>query len=172
VKFHLNYLEYLLQAHKWKEADEQSYNAMLIVAKKENSFLEDIEQCPCDIIRKIDQYWVRYSNGHFGFSVQKAIYLKTGNKLREYDDQSFFDFVKKVGWYKEKEGWNNIDYSLGMDAPLGYLPSRRYWNIGRYGSPLSLMRLARGELSVQERAARRRRVFDILVGIFISCCEL
>ena len=34
---------------------------------------EEINQIPCDVLHKIDQLWVKYSNGHFGFSIQLDI---------------------------------------------------------------------------------------------------
>jgi len=40
--------------------------------------IKDIEKFPCEDLRTIDQLWVEYSNGSFGFSVQKRIYRSVG----------------------------------------------------------------------------------------------
>ncbi|BAZ26100.1 hypothetical protein NIES4073_70060 [Kalymmatonema gypsitolerans NIES-4073] len=77
-------LAYYLAAGQWKEADEETHKVMLEVAGREKQGyleVEDIQQFPCEDLRIIDQLWVQYSNGRFGFSVQKKIYLEEGGKL-------------------------------------------------------------------------------------------
>ncbi|MFM9156775.1 MAG: GUN4 domain-containing protein, partial [Dolichospermum sp.] len=67
----------LLKAGEWKEADEETRRVMLAVAKRENEGsldVESIDNFPCADLRTIDQLWVKYSDGKFGFSVQKRIY--------------------------------------------------------------------------------------------------
>lgn len=66
----------LLKAGKWKEADEETLTVMLKAAGREkegwlNS--DSIEKFPCTDLRTIDQLWVKYSKGRFGFTVQKRI---------------------------------------------------------------------------------------------------
>ncbi|NEO51718.1 MAG: hypothetical protein F6K54_00550 [Okeania sp. SIO3B5] len=97
-----------LFVEKWKEADIETYHVMLEVAgrqKEKRLDVEDIENFPCADLRIIDQLWVKYSYGQFGFSVQKKIYQSlsgtTELKVRER-------FGKKVGWKKGEE-W--LDYS-------------------------------------------------------------
>ena len=71
----------LLVAKKWKEADEETLRVMLKVAgREEEKYLEPehIEKFPCEDLRTIDQLWVKYSNGRFGFSVQKRIFQSLG----------------------------------------------------------------------------------------------
>ncbi|MFM6271628.1 MAG: GUN4 domain-containing protein, partial [Dolichospermum sp.] len=66
----------LLKAGKWKEADEETLRVMLAVAREREGWLnvESIDNFPCADLRTIDQLWVKYSDGRFGFSVQKRIY--------------------------------------------------------------------------------------------------
>ncbi|MFM6310751.1 MAG: GUN4 domain-containing protein, partial [Dolichospermum sp.] len=70
-------LQDLLAAGKWKEADQETASVMLAVAKPILGFYIDfldvkgIDNFPCEDLRTIDQLWVKYSNGRFGFSVQK-----------------------------------------------------------------------------------------------------
>lgn len=42
--------------------------------------VEHIQNFPCQDLRNIDHLWVKYSEGRFGFSVQKKIYLDCGAK--------------------------------------------------------------------------------------------
>ena len=77
----------LLAAGKWKEADEETTRVMLAVAKREKEDWLDvkhIDNFPCEDLRTIDQLWVKYSDGKFGFSVQKRIYQGLGG-TREYN---------------------------------------------------------------------------------------
>ncbi|MEH2024314.1 GUN4 domain-containing protein [Nostoc sp.] len=77
-------LAYYLAAGKWKEADEETFKVMLEVAGQEKQGyldLDDIREFPCEDLRIIDKLWVDYSDGHFGFSVQKEIYLSVGGIL-------------------------------------------------------------------------------------------
>ncbi len=52
------------------------------VGRKENDWIREKEllNFPCTDLRTIDRLWVKYSKGHFGFSVQKEIYLSVGGK--------------------------------------------------------------------------------------------
>ena len=62
----------LLAAQKWKEADEETVKVMLKAAGREKEYYfnrESIDNFPCDDLRTIDQLWVKYSQGRFGFSV-------------------------------------------------------------------------------------------------------
>ncbi|MCG6134473.1 MAG: GUN4 domain-containing protein [Nostoc sp. LLA-1] len=77
-------LAYYLAAGVWKEADEETLNIMLKVAGREiqgDLDIDDIRQFPCEDLSIIDKLWVDYSNGHFGFSVQKKICLEVGGIL-------------------------------------------------------------------------------------------
>ena len=52
---------------------------MLAVAKREKELdVNSIDNFPCEDLRTIDQLWVKYSDGRFGFSVQKRIYQNLG----------------------------------------------------------------------------------------------
>jgi hypothetical protein len=73
-----------LAAGRWQEADRETYEVMLKVAGREKERyldLDNIRQFPCEDLRTIDQLWVIYSNGQFGFSVQKEIWLEVGGWL-------------------------------------------------------------------------------------------
>ncbi|MBW4599878.1 MAG: AAA-like domain-containing protein [Calothrix sp. FI2-JRJ7] len=77
-------LKYSLEAKNWKDADKKTAQLMLHIANKDKGSsldIQDIENFSCDELKQIDHYWVQNSNNHFGFSVQKDIYIKTGNRL-------------------------------------------------------------------------------------------
>ncbi|MHC5723380.1 MAG: GUN4 domain-containing protein, partial [Nostoc sp.] len=102
----------LLAAGEWKEANQETDRVMLAVAgrEKERWFdYESIDSFPCEDLRIIDQLWVKYSNGHFGFSVQKRIYQSLGGTKR-YDKKIWEAFGDRVGWRNKGNG-NWINYN-------------------------------------------------------------
>jgi hypothetical protein len=132
----------LLFAKKWQEADEETARVMLAVAKQEkegglrgNGIIDNF---PCEDLRTIDQLWVKYSNGRFGFSVQKRIYQRFG-EIKTYDDKIWYAFCDKVGWmedrgkqrmtwvgpdtWRNEGGWNHRPRIFDIKAPEGHLPS-------------------------------------------------
>jgi GUN4-like/CHAT domain len=125
----------LLAAGKWKEADEETLAVMFKAAGREQEdwlSIESLENFPCTDLRTIDQLWVKYSNGRFGFSVQKRIWESVG---RDYGN-----FGDRVGWRemrtKQVDKWfglkqetqhqpewlNPNELTYDTSAPLGHLP--------------------------------------------------
>ena len=95
----------LLKAKKWKEADEETRRVMLKVASRESEGslrVEDVKNFSCQDLGTIDKLWVKYSNGKFGFSVQKQIYQGVGGS-KEYNSDDYKKFADKVGWRKGGE---------------------------------------------------------------------
>ena len=114
----------LLAAGRWKEADEETRRVMLTVVNRENEGwlnTESIDNFPCEELRTIDQLWVKYSNGRFGFSVQKRIYQSLGG-TRNYDEKIWKAFGDKVGWRKRGNWFYYKDISFDMTAPEAHLP--------------------------------------------------
>ena len=95
------------------------------MGREEDRYLStnDIENFPCADLRKIDQLWVKYSKGKFGFSVQKKIYQSLGG-TKEYDRKVLETFGDKVGWRKGGEWlmWEELTFRL--DHYEGHLPLR------------------------------------------------
>ena len=116
-----------LQAGKWKEADAETLRVMLAVAKREKEGwlrIEDIDNFPCEDLSIIDKLWVKYSNGKFGFSVQKRIYQSFGG-TRSYDEKIWEKFGDKVGWRKGGNWLYYKDITFDIKAPEGHLPMVR-----------------------------------------------
>ncbi|MFB2835840.1 GUN4 domain-containing protein [Floridanema evergladense] len=108
-------LQQLLAAGKWQEADEETGRVMCKVAKREEEGWlrdDDIKNFPCEDLSTIDRLWVKYSNGRFGFSVQKRIWesVRTGYK----------DFYDRVGWDEYSKSYSDLTFFL--NARVGYLP--------------------------------------------------
>ena len=123
-------LEILLAAGKWREADQETQYIMLKVANRQGQHrltVEDINNFPCEDLRTIDQLWLQYSNRHFGFSVQKEIYLYLGGTQNyRFHEQMWEEFGAKVGWRNEKDwyGYDRIG-QYGLKDPRGHLPYHR-----------------------------------------------
>ena len=118
--------DYLAQG-KWKEADGETRRVMLAVAKREKEGrldVKDIDNFPCEDLRTIDQLWVKYSDGKFGFSVQKRIYQGLGG-TRELNRDIWEKFGDKVGWRKGGEWLYYTAITFDKKAPEGHLPVRR-----------------------------------------------
>jgi hypothetical protein len=118
-------LQKLLAAEKWEEADWETLDVMLKAAgrEKERHFTKDsINNFPCDDLRTIDQLWVKYSQGRFGFSVQKKIWLEVGGKV---DRETECKLGERVGWRKGGSWLRLTDLTFSKQAPRGHLPSSR-----------------------------------------------
>jgi hypothetical protein len=106
-------LQRLLKAKKWQEADLETWHRMLeAVGRAKNDWIrpEELQTFPCADLRTIDQLWVHYSHGKWGFSVQKQIYVECGAKLdgKYPGDEIWREFCRRVGWRK---GDAYLDYS-------------------------------------------------------------
>ena len=117
----------LLAAGNWKDADYETYLVMLqAVGREKNDWIRDEEllNFPCTDLRTIDSLWVKYSNGKFGFSVQKQIYLECGGKADgKYDEEVWEKFTDHVGWRIDGEWRLQLTYTLSTSSYYGNLPS-------------------------------------------------
>ncbi|WP_293366642.1 GUN4 domain-containing protein [Microcoleus sp. CAWBG50] len=110
-------LALLLEAGRWREANEETRKIILKVAGQEKEgYLTDekIQQFPSQFLRHIDILWNGYSSGKFGFNIQKRIMRESKKDPKV--------FGQRVGWCKE-DGWisaSQVIYSV--DAPEGHLP--------------------------------------------------
>ncbi len=91
---------------------------------------KDMDNFPCPDLRTIDQLWVKYSNGRFGFSVQKRIYQSLGG-TRKYDEKVCSAFADRVGWKVKGGEWlEYYELTFNVKAPLGNLPRRGKMAVG------------------------------------------
>ncbi len=121
-------LQCLLAAGKWEEADEETYKKMCEVMGRQREGWLDVEQIdnfPSEDLRTIDQLWVKSSNGHFGFSVQKRIYQSLGG-TQNYDQTIWEAFGDRIGWRKNGYWISTSKHTFSKDSPVGHLPSARW----------------------------------------------
>ncbi|MDZ8081287.1 MAG: serine/threonine-protein kinase [Nostoc sp. DcaGUA01] len=116
-----------LTAGNWKDADKETYLVMLqAVSRKEGDWIRDEEllNFPCKDLRTIDRLWIKYSNGRFGFSVQKEMYLSVGGKLDgKYYKEAWEKFGDRVGWRMNSNWRNYNEVTFDMLVPVGHLPN-------------------------------------------------
>jgi serine/threonine protein kinase len=140
-------LDRLLAEGKWKAADRETAKVMLKATNREIEGwlrVENIDNFPCEDLRIIDDLWLRYSKGRFGFSVQKRIYQSLVG-TNEQDVKSVIAFGKTLGWIKGvNDRVYDFDIVFNITAPEGHLPSIMFvprfggWGLGwgwlvRYG---------------------------------------
>ncbi|MEB3190856.1 MAG: GUN4 domain-containing protein [Snowella sp.] len=126
-------LETFLQNGQWKEADRETDRLMLrIVGKEADQWLsvEDIQNFPCEDLRAIDKLWVDYSQGKFGFSVQKKVWMECGGIFGENDWGVYTKFGDQVGW-RRSGNWLSYDELTFYyeEAEHAYLPA--WWQSGQ-----------------------------------------
>lgn len=137
-------LENELVSQKWQQADQLTAAIMMEVANRyEKGWLEtdDFLNFPCSVLVAIDNLWVKYSHGQFGFSVQQKIWSDIGGKPNA-DPQVFEEFSRLLGWvevYQENSDnsiktkerclkWGELNFTL--TAPEGHLPTPpRWWEL-------------------------------------------
>ena len=120
-------LQELLAMGAWQLADKETAKVMLKASEPGTIYgarrvldSESIE-LPCGDLRIIDQLWVEYSQGRFGFSVQKKIWLEMGGKIDYQTEKKLFD---RLGWRKGSQvlRWNQLTFN-NQKAPMGHLPT-------------------------------------------------
>jgi predicted NACHT family NTPase len=130
-------LESYLKNSQWREADKETDRLMLQIVGKEATgrwlsadqwfSIEDIENFPCKHLRAIDKLWVDYSQGKFGFSVQKKVWMDCGGVPGKsdcdlYDWDVYKKFADQVGWVRSG---NYVSHNLLLeDSKHAHLPSR------------------------------------------------
>ena len=120
-------LETYLKTQQWRESDRETYRLMITTVGKEDGQgfnRADLENFPCEDLRTLDHLWVKYSNGKWGFSVQKRIWQECGSPMDYNDDWE--KFGDRVGWRKDGD-WVNTGSDLTYDlvkSHVGEFPKR------------------------------------------------
>jgi serine/threonine-protein kinase len=135
-------LQELLLDHNWKAADQETQRLLISLANRESGplQLEDIRRLPCLDLHAINYLWLNHSNGLFGFSTQKEIWLAVGGSTEgNYEtwdrlsqsrskwrmNTPWHRFGNRVGWRLKDQWIGYEDYSFSLDAPRGHLPTWR-----------------------------------------------
>ncbi|MGA7215604.1 MAG: GUN4 domain-containing protein [Terrimicrobiaceae bacterium] len=118
-------------ANKWSEADQETWKILIKVShrEKEGDWLKDnrssvdvaaINSISNSVLNRIDQLWKRFSNGKFGFQVQKKIWQDC-NAPGGYAGRQSFGVT--VGWYKTDRWIRPGEIQYNLAAPMGHLPA-------------------------------------------------
>ncbi|MDJ0582091.1 GUN4 domain-containing protein [Crocosphaera sp.] len=127
-------LEQLLKNQQFKDADSETYNLMIETVGKEAGQLfdpEDFYTFPCEDLLWIDNLWVKYSKGKFGFSRQTKIWQELA---RPYIyDNNWNTFCHRVGWMKDGEyvEYKHFYEILEETTPIGHFPNDGCGGSGR-----------------------------------------
>ncbi|MEL6461751.1 MAG: GUN4 domain-containing protein [Cyanobacteria bacterium J06621_15] len=141
----LSELDYLMQEKRWREADEKNWQFILVSAGREKRVslrLNYMKNFKCGDLKQLDELWVENSQGHFGYSVQKKIYLSFGNSLdfdwktrrfRNWNEEGYNKFAESLGWKKGGKWLRYEQLPMNLStSERGELPSQevqRYWNL-------------------------------------------
>lgn len=122
------YLRDLLADGRWMEADHETL-VVLLKAAGEDYFLgfESIEKLPYTDLRTIDKLWVKYSDGRFGFSIQKRVWIQCGG-LVNTNLNAEEGLCNQVGWQKNNSLLNYSELNFLKNAPIGHLPAAWYFH--------------------------------------------
>ncbi len=113
----------LLADGKWKEADRETEMLILEAAGRKGNLLnvESIQRFPARDLCTINQLWVKSSQGHFGFSVQKQIW-EHFRKKTDNEYELYCSFGNSVGWRKHGSWLWYKDMTFNLSASKGHLP--------------------------------------------------
>ena len=123
----------LLAAGNWKEADQETARLMREAAKRKSTDMlsqKDLDNFPCEDLRTINQLWIYYSDGKFGFSVQKEIYESLGGRESGASNyKNVFERLGEIVGWRKGENWVNYSDLFDMsenkenNTKRGHLPS-------------------------------------------------
>jgi uncharacterized caspase-like protein len=158
----INYtkLRDLLQAKQWKDADHETYLRMLeAVGRKDGDWVreEELPNFPCADLQTIDRLWVKYSKGHFGFSVQEKIWQEccSSSSISFGKKCEFTPFSKVCDCFCVSVGWQNSELQFDpKKSPVGELPGGSgFWSLSMAGGA----RVAGAALALFGRVTREAK---------------
>ena len=149
-----------------------------VVSRESEGWLryEDVENFSCQDLGTIDKLWVKYSNGKFGFSVQKQIYQEQiyqgMNGSKEFNGHDYVKFGDKVGWRKGGKWLNYSELTFSEKHYTGHLPTERVVQLPHAFEMLiplphawrmvELMGFGRDDLSWQSYFGRPQLYFSLM----------
>jgi hypothetical protein len=115
-----NSLQNLLVDQDFQAADLLTIQKMCEVAgsqavNRKWLYFTEVESFPIQDLRTINQLWVVHSEGKFGFSVQREIWLGL--------NKNWTNLWPKIGW-KDGNNWTRYphEFTWNLSAPRGHLP--------------------------------------------------
>ncbi|WP_445926094.1 GUN4 domain-containing protein [Leptodesmis sp.] len=123
-------MQHFLEAQQWEEANQEIWNIVRQVAGESQGSLDpkSFKDVPCAVISEINKLWFQYSNGKFGFSVQREIWRDVGSPVGPVGQEDILweRFTNRVRWqgsyvYEASGPW--VGKSIfSLQAPVGHLP--------------------------------------------------
>jgi hypothetical protein len=124
-------LRQLLQAGEWKQADQKTFDLMLVATNRvDEGWLDSdsLEQFSCEDLRIIDREWADTSNEKFGFAAQKRVWEEVGTpaEWNDFNERQWHRYMIRLGWKTgaENDGgyvsYDNLQFSA--TAVNGHLP--------------------------------------------------
>jgi len=119
---HIDYtpLEQLLAQQDFQAADRITLQKMCELAgpdavQRKWLYFTEVENFPIADLQTINTLWLLHSEGKFGFSVQREIWLSTG--------KNWDKFWLKIGW-KTGNTWTRYpnEFTWDLSAPRGHIP--------------------------------------------------
>jgi len=114
------FLQELLVAQDFQAADRLTIEKMCELAgstavQRKWLYFTDVQNFPTSDLQTINQLWLVHSEGKFGFSVQREIWLGTG--------KNWDHLWVKIGW-KNGNKWTRYphEFTWDLSAPRGHLP--------------------------------------------------
>ncbi|NDJ17769.1 GUN4 domain-containing protein [Myxacorys almedinensis] len=118
----INYapLQQLLAQQNFEEADRVTLQKMCEAAGDDAAqrkwlYFTEVEGFPVTDLQTIDALWIAHSDGRFGFSIQREIWLSLSKNWEKLWD--------KIGW-KSGNNWTRYpgEFVWSLEAPRGHLP--------------------------------------------------
>jgi GUN4-like/ARM-like repeat domain, GUN4-N terminal len=113
-------LQQLLAKQEFQTADVLTLQLLCELAgesavQRKWVYFTEVEQFPITDLQTINALWLMHSQGQFGFSVQRDLWLGVGKNWEK--------LWTKIGW-KEGNNWTRYPQSFTWDlsAPRGHLP--------------------------------------------------
>jgi hypothetical protein len=122
-------LKDLLESNRLKEADLETKQLLLQLTNREQEGWlrpEDVKSLPHPSLLAIDQLWLKYSNGQFGFSVQSQIWRELSCSsspniaVQTISENRFGKFIHWHGKSTWLSPWDTFNYDRQL--PKGSLP--------------------------------------------------
>ena len=119
-------LQAALTKGDWRQANLETSELVFKISgwKPDQWSNEDpLKEFPCTELQNIDHLWMRYSQGHFGFTTQRQILRSLSlNSEALKNRESQFDFGTRVGWRARDQWISTSDIIYDKTAPEGHLP--------------------------------------------------
>jgi hypothetical protein len=118
-------LECFLKEGTWEEANEETAHQMLRAMGRDDWWsIELMAKFPSTHLKIIDDFWVLYSQGKFGFSIQKRVYIECGGipNGRTPDPKVWQEFSECIGWKFGDIELHYNDLTFDLSKPQGHLP--------------------------------------------------